>query len=90
MWAVRSPPMSLAGEEPVLAAQDQLAQLALDAVVRQGDVAVLEEQDQAFPLAVQVAEGRAQRRPRWYRGPLLAEPQAEIVDNRRAVLAPPR
>jgi hypothetical protein len=40
------------GEEPVASSQDELAQLALTAVIGQLDVAVLQEQPQSVPLPV--------------------------------------
>src|SRR3990167_6827071 len=77
------------GEQPVLPAQDQPAQLALAAVVGRLDVAVFEEQHQPMPLAVEVAERAPEPRPRRYHGALVLEPLLEVVEDGAGELMPP-
>src|SRR4051812_11705805 len=68
------------GEEPVLPPEHERAELALEAVVRQLKPPVREEQDEAIPLAMEVAERLAERRLRWDDAAMLIEPGAQLGD----------
>ncbi len=75
------------GEEPVLATEDEPAQLALAAIVRQLDVAVFEEQHEPLPLPVQVAERAGRAASSGGMSARCSSSQdAELVDDRLAVL----
>ena len=53
----------LPGKEPVFPSEDKPTELGLATIVGQLDVAVFEEEVEALPLAVEVAEALAERRP---------------------------
>src|SRR5690606_29903808 len=66
----------------------QLAQLALPSVVRELDVPIFEEQLEALPLTVQVAESVSERSPRWNQRALLIEPRLQFLEDWHALAAP--
>ena len=70
------------GEQPVLAADDQPPQLALATIVGGVDVAVVEEQQEPLPLAVQVAERAAERCLGRNGRPLVVDPDPQVVEDR--------
>src|SRR3970040_999773 len=73
-------------EEPILSSEDELSQLAFASVVRELDVAVVEEEDQARPLSMQVTKRLAERRLGRDHCSLLVDPRAQSLEHRRAVL----
>jgi hypothetical protein len=48
-------------EEPVFPAENEPAQLALTAIIRQLDIAIFEEEGKSLPLSMQVAERTTER-----------------------------
>jgi hypothetical protein len=70
------------GEEPILATEDQPSELALSSVVGRFDVAVFEEEEQSWPLAIQVAESFAERRFGRSDGLVVIDPGAKLVEDR--------
>ena len=55
---------------PVASAEDQSSELALAAIVGRLDVAVVEKENEAMPLAMETPEPGAERRLRRYGGAL--------------------
>ncbi len=74
------------GEEPILPPEHQRAELALEAVVRELEPSVGEAQEEAVPLAKEVADRLAESRLRGDDSPVLLEPGTQLGDHRYAVL----
>jgi hypothetical protein len=66
-------------KEPVASAEDKSSELTLTPVVGGLDVSVVEKEQQASPLAMQVAEGLAERGLGRNDGALAIEPRAKLV-----------
>lgn len=69
------------GEQPVLAADDQAAQLALAPVVGGVEVAVGEEQQEPLPLAMEIPEGATERRLGRDDCAPVIDPGAQVVED---------
>ncbi len=75
----------LPGEHPVFSALYEPPQFSFTTVVRELDVSVLEEKDQAMPLPVQVAESTTQGGLGRDERTLLVDEGADVVQNGSAV-----
>lgn len=71
------------GEEPVASAEHQSPQLALAAVVGRLDVAVVEKEDEALPLAMEISEPGAERCLLRDDGALSVDPGPKLLENGR-------
>src|SRR5580700_9323338 len=76
------------GEEPIFPAENKRPQFAFDTVVRELETAVGEAQDEAVPLAEEVADGVAERGLRRDEADVLVEPRAQLGDHGHAGLLP--
>ncbi len=52
-------------EEPIFATETKPSQLTLPAIIRDLDIAIFEEQGEAWPLAVEIAESATERSLGW-------------------------
>lgn len=69
------------GEKPVLSAEHEPAELTFEAVVGELDVSVVEEKQEAMPLAVKIAKSSSERRSGRDALALLVEEAAEVFDD---------
>src|SRR5260221_4289893 len=76
-------------EEPIFPAEDQPSKLALAAIIGELDVAVLEKEREALPLAMEVSERTSERGLRWCERAVLVEPDTALLDDGLAVLDSP-
>src|ERR1700733_3881307 len=78
------------GKEPIFPAQDQPSELTLPAIVGGLDVSIVEKEDEALPLPMQVAEGVSEWRLGRSDVALVIEPDAKLVEHGPCMLVAAR